>query len=64
MEPIPLPARAMPLAKARFFSKYWPTMTILGEYASPVPIPVTGKKAKYNVTITYVRITSALITYY
>ena len=41
--PKPEPQTAMPVAKARFFSKYIDTHTIAGKYMRPNPIP-----EKYN----------------
>ena len=37
--PKPEPQTAMPVAKARFFSKYIDTHTIAGKYMRPNPIP-------------------------
>jgi hypothetical protein len=37
--PRPDPQTAIPVAKARFFSKYIETLTIAGKYISPNPIP-------------------------
>jgi len=37
--PMPEPQTAMPVAKARFSEKYWPTITIAGRKMSPNPSP-------------------------
>ena len=37
--PSPEPQTAMPVAKARFFSKYMDTLTIAGRYIRPKPSP-------------------------
>ena len=37
--PIPEPQTAIPVANARFFSKYIETLTIAGKYIRPKPMP-------------------------
>ena len=47
--PKPEPQTAMPVAKARFFSKYIDTHTIAGKYMRPNPIPEKYSKKLISV---------------
>ena len=42
--PSPEPQTAMPVAKARFFSKYMDTLTMAGRYIRPKPSPKNMQK--------------------
>lgn len=48
--PRPLPATDSPLANARRRAKYWPTVTMVGEYANAEPTPEMQReqRLKYN----------------
>ena len=49
--PKPEPQTAMPVAKARFFSKYIDTHTIAGKYMRPNPIPEKCNNCKKLVSV-------------
>ena len=49
--PKPEPQTAMPVAKARFFSKYIDTHTIAGKYMRPNPMPEKWNNCKKLVSV-------------